>query len=73
MSNAPTPTFRARTRRGIGAAAVSLAAVAGVGVAAQHITRPHAADHEARMSAIPTPCDGFGDCIYTAYWYVFLR
>ncbi|MDI1257671.1 hypothetical protein [Aquabacterium sp.] len=25
------------------------------------------------MGRHDAPCDGFMDCIYTAYWYAFLR
>ncbi|WP_156373096.1 hypothetical protein [Pseudorhodoferax sp. Leaf267] len=25
------------------------------------------------MGRRDAPCDGFMDCIYTAYWYAFLR
>ena len=63
---------RRRNRR-LRAALVGAVAVAAVGVAGQHVTASPSGGHEARMSAIPTPCDGFSDCIYTAYWYAFLR
>ena len=62
-----------RTNRHIRAAAVALAAVAAVGVTVQQVNHSDDGGHDARMSAIPTPCDGFGDCVYTAYWYAFLR
>ena len=62
-----------RTKRHVCAAAVALAAVAAVGVTAHQVNHSDDGGHDARMSAIPTPCDGFADCIYTAYWYAFLR
>jgi hypothetical protein len=42
-------------------------------MAVHHVTQPEEPRQWAMMSAIPTPCDGFADCIYTAYWYAFLR
>ena len=62
-----------RTKRHVRAAAVALAAVATVGVTAHQVNHSDDGGHDARMSAIPTMCDGFADCIYTAYWYAFLR
>ena len=62
-----------RTTRHLRAAAVALAAVVAVGVTAHQVDHSDDGGHDARMSAIPTPCDGFADCIYTAYWYAFLR
>jgi hypothetical protein len=57
----------------IAAASVSVAALAAVGLAVHQVNQHEESSGEARMSAIPTPCDGFADCIYTAYWYAFLR
>jgi len=54
------------------AASVSVAALAAVGLAVHQLNEPEESGGEA-MTAIPTPCDGFADCIYTAYWYAFLR
>jgi hypothetical protein len=61
-----------RSKRHVRAVAVALAAVAAVGVTAQQVNRSDDGGHDA-MTAIPTMCDGFADCIYTAYWYAFLR
>ena len=71
MHNAPTSPVRARNR--IRLAAVSLAAVAAASFGVSQLTDASEPEHEARMSAIPTPCDGFADCIYTAAWYAFWR
>ena len=53
--------------------AVSLAAVAATGFGVSQLTDNAEPESEARMTAIPTPCDGFADCIYTAAWYAFWR
>ena len=68
---AAAPRHR-RTKRHVSAVAVALAAVAAVGVTAHQVDHSDDGGHDA-MTAIPTPCDGFADCIYTAYWYAFLR
>jgi hypothetical protein len=79
MSNASTSpstsptTRRPRRRVRAGVAALCLAAVVTGGMAVHHVTQPEEPRQWAMMSAIPTPCDGFADCIYTAYWYAFLR
>jgi hypothetical protein len=63
----------ARCRTGVRARVVlAVAAVAAAGVTIHHVNQPTEPASEA-MTAIPTPCDDFMDCIYTAWWYAFLR
>jgi hypothetical protein len=75
MSNASVSPVaaRVRTRVRAGVAALSVAVVVAGGVTAHHVSQPSEPTQEAMGRAIPTPCDGFADCIYTAYWYAFLR
>jgi hypothetical protein len=54
-------------------AALAVAAVVAGGVTVHHVSQPSEPTHEAMGRVVPTPCDGFADCIYTAYWYAFLR
>ena len=70
MHNAPTSPVRVATAFAFGSL---LAAVAAAGFGVSQMTDAAEPAHEARMSAIPTPCDGFADCIYTAAWYAFWR
>jgi hypothetical protein len=73
MLNAPTTSTRPTpTRRRARLAAAALATVVAGGIAANHVAEAAPARSVA-MTAIPTPCDDFADCIYTAVWYVFYR
>jgi hypothetical protein len=51
---------------------LAVAAVAALGITVHHVNQPSEPESEA-MTAIPTPCDDFMDCVYTAWWYAFLR
>jgi hypothetical protein len=75
MSNASMSPVAVRVRTLLRArvVALSVAAVVAGGITAHHVTQPTEPTHEAMGRVIPTPCDGFADCIYTAYWYAFLR
>jgi hypothetical protein len=72
-SNPAMNPREARRRTGFRARVVfAVAAVAAVGITVHHVNQPTEPTSEA-MTAIPTPCDDFMDCIYTAWWYAFLR
>ena len=75
MSNASLSPAgaRVRTRVRAGVAALSVAVVVAGGVTAHRVSQPSEPTQEAMGRAIPTPCDDFADCIYTAWWYAFLR
>lgn len=66
------PAARPRSRVRLGISALAVAALAGTGLAANSLTQPDEPAPEA-LSAIPAPCDDLMDCVYTAYWYYFLR
>jgi hypothetical protein len=64
---------RVQRRGKLRVAAVGVAAAIAAGVATHHVNQPADPEPEAMGRVIPTPCDGFADCVYTAYWYYFLR
>jgi hypothetical protein len=66
------PAVRSRARLRVGMSALAIAALGGAGLGARSLAH-HSEPAPEAMSAIPTPCDGFMDCVYTAYWYYFLR
>ena len=73
MSNASLSPVSARARTRVRAGVAAVAVVVAGGVAAHHVSQPSEPAQEAMGRAIPTPCDDFADCIYTAWWYAFLR
>lgn len=72
MHTANTNSRPARNRRRGRLAAAAVATIIAGGIATSQATEAAPA-LPTRMSAIPTPCDGFADCIYTAVWYAFYR
>ncbi len=75
MTNVSTSPVAVRTRTRVRArvAALSVAAAVTGGIATHHLTQPTEPKHDAMGPVIPAPCDDFADCVYTAYWYYFLR
>ncbi len=72
MLNAHTNSRPTRNLRRGRLAAAAVATIIAGGIATSGATEA-APSLPTRMSAIPTPCDDFADCIYTAVWYAFYR